>query len=59
MHRLDYQSLFEKGARAPPLNSFFGEGRQDTRERRKSSLYYACNLLQVYMSRNYENEVKI
>ena len=37
--RLDYQPLFGKGARAPPPNSsLLGEGRPDTRERRKSSL---------------------
>ena len=35
--RLDYQPLFGKGARAPPP-SLLGEGRPDTRERRKSSL---------------------
>ena len=33
--RLDYQPLFGKWARAPPTN---GEGRPDTKERRKSSL---------------------
>ena len=37
-YRLDYQPLFGKGARAPPPNSLLGEGRPDTRERRKSSL---------------------
>ena len=33
-HRLDYQPLFGKGARAPPPN------RPETRERRKSSLQF-------------------
>ena len=35
--RLAYQPLFGKGARAPPPKAL-GEGRLDTRERRKSSL---------------------
>ena len=38
-HRLDYQPLFRKGARAPAPNSLLGEERRpDSRERRKSSL---------------------
>ena len=37
LSRLDYQPLFGKGARAPP-RTLLGEGRPDTRERRKSSL---------------------
>ena len=37
---LDYQPLFGKGSRVPPL---LGEGRPDTRERRKLSQIFYSN----------------